>query len=160
LDAPVTEILFYHLERQPLEKVLPQLLERSRTRGWRVVVQADSEERIEALSALLWSYADDSFLPHGTVRDGLAAMQPIWLTPGDDNPNGATVRFFVGGAMPAGYDGLDRAVLMIDGGDAETVERARSVWKDAAAQGHEISYWRQDEDGRWQDRAGKAGAVG
>ncbi len=156
----MTQILFYHLDRQPLEKVLPQLLERSRTRGWRVVVQADSEERVEALSALLWSYADDSFLPHGTARDGLAAMQPIWLTPGDDNPNAATVRFFVGGAMPTRYDGLDRAVLMIDGGDAETIDRARIVWKDAASQGHEISYWRQDEDGRWQDRAGKTATVG
>jgi len=149
----MTEVLFYHLERQPLDKVLPQLLERSRARGWRVVVQADSDERVEALSSLLWTYADDSFLAHGTPRDGMAASQPIWLTASDDNPNAATVRFFVGGAAPLRYDGLMRAVLLIDGGDAEAVERARAVWRDASAQGHEVSYWQQDDGGRWQNRA-------
>lgn len=38
----MTEILFYHLQQQPLEKVLPTLLEKSLERGWRVVVQASS----------------------------------------------------------------------------------------------------------------------
>src|SRR5206468_990031 len=149
----MTEVLFYHLERQPLDKVLPQLLERSRERGWRVVVQADSEERVEALSSLLWTYTDDSFLAHGTLRDGMEEMQPVWLTPSSDNPNGATVRFFVGGVAPAGYDGLTRAVLLIDGGDSEAVARAREIWKDAKAQGHAVSYWQQDDEGRWQNRA-------
>ena len=50
----MTEILFYHLHRQPLERVLPPLLEKSLERGWRAVVQASSEERIEALDAHLW----------------------------------------------------------------------------------------------------------
>ena len=57
----MTEILFYHLQRQPLERVLPTLLEKSLERGWRVVVQAASEERIEALDAHLWTFRDDSF---------------------------------------------------------------------------------------------------
>ena len=149
----MTEILFYHLERRPLDKVLPQLLERSRGRGWRVVVQADSEDRVEALSSLLWTYTDDSFLAHGTLRDGMAEMQPVWLTSSDDNPNQATVRFFIGGATPASYDGLTRAVLFIDGGDSEAVDRARSIWKEAKALGHAVSYWQQDDDGRWQNRA-------
>ena len=47
--APATtEALFYHLERHPLEVVLPQLLLRTLERGWRAVVQAGSEERLEA----------------------------------------------------------------------------------------------------------------
>jgi DNA polymerase-3 subunit chi len=153
----MTEVLFYHLERQPLDKVLPQLLMRSRERGWRVVVQAESEERVEALSTLLWTFTDDSFLAHGTVRDGSAELQPIWLTASDENPNGSAVRFFVGGTVPTAYDGLTRAVLMIDGADAEAVEKMRAVWKQAVANGHQVSYWQQDDDGRWQNRAGGGG---
>jgi len=149
----MAEVLFYHLERQPLDKVLPHLLVRSRQRGWRVVVQGDSEERVEALSSQLWTFTDDSFIAHGTSRDGRAELQPIWLTASSDNPNAATVRFFVGGVMPAGYDGLTRLVLMIDGGDSEAVARARAVWKEASALGHRVSYWQQDEQGRWQNRA-------
>ncbi len=76
----MTEMLFYHLQRQPLERVLPSLLERSLERGWRVVVQAASDERVEALDAHLWTYRDDSFLPHGTAREAEAAAQPVLLT--------------------------------------------------------------------------------
>jgi DNA polymerase-3 subunit chi len=152
----MAEVLFYHLERQPLDKVLPQLLERSLKRGWRVVVQADSEERVEALSSLLWTYTDDSFLAHGTSRDGKPEMQPVWLTSSSENPNAATVRFFVGGTSPSGYEGLSRAVLLIEGGDTEAVQRAREIWREASFLGHAVSYWQQDDHGRWQNRAGAA----
>ena len=36
----MTEVLFYHLEHQPLERVLPSLVEKTLERGWRAVVQA------------------------------------------------------------------------------------------------------------------------
>ena len=77
----MTEILFYHLQGQKLENVLPALLEKSLERGWRVVVQGSIEERIEALDAHLWTYRDDGFLPHGTWRESEAAQQPVLLTP-------------------------------------------------------------------------------
>ena len=83
----MTEILFYHLQGQKLEGVLPPLLEKSLERGWRVVVQGASEERIEALDAHLWTYRDDGFLPHGTWREPDAAVQPVLLTVNDGNPN-------------------------------------------------------------------------
>lgn len=153
LDAPVTDILFYHLERQPLERVLPQLVQRTLERGWRAVIETDSDDRVEALSAMLWTYADEAFLPNGTARDGHAEDQPVWITAADDNPNGACVRFFVGGAEPSAYDGLERVVLLFDGADADAVERARRIWKEAKGLGHEVSYWQQDERGRWQNRA-------
>ena len=94
----MTEVLLYHLERQPHERVLPTLLERTLERGWRAVVQCGSEERLEAIDGSLWTYRDDSFLPHGTARDGPPARQPIFLTSGEDNPNGAQVHFLIEGA--------------------------------------------------------------
>ena len=100
-----TEVYFYHLEGRTLEQVLPTLLERSLERGWRAVVQASSPERVEALNTLLWTFREDSFLPHGTSSDGTAAMQPIFLTVEADNPNDAAVRFLVDGAT------LDRLTL-------------------------------------------------
>lgn len=149
----MTQVYFYHLERQPLDDVLPQLLEKSLERGWRVVVQAGSPERAEALASLLWTFSDESFLPHGTRADGFADLQPIWLTAEDENPNAANVRFYVDGAAAGDIDGLTRAVVMFDGHDGEAVERARADWKRFRAAGHEVSYWQQDESGRWQNRA-------
>ena len=149
----MTPVFFYHLERQPLEAVLPRMLLTSLERGWRVVVHAASEERVEALAALLWTFEEDSFLPHGTKADGFAELQPIWLTAGDDNPNAANVRFFVDGAPPGDVGGLTRAVILFDGNDSEALEQARAGWKRLRGEGHEVSYWQQDESGRWQNRA-------
>jgi len=150
----MTEVLFYHLLRQPIERVLPTLLERSLERGWRVVVQASSEERIDALDTHLWTHADDSFLPHGTWRDSEAREQPILLTIDDSNPNGATVRFLIEGApVPADAADYARIVLLFDGEDPDAVEAARVHWSDAKRQGFEVTYWQPDEAGRWQRKA-------
>ena len=150
----MTEILFYHLQRQPLERVLPTLLERSLERGWRVVVQASSDERVEALDAHLWTYRDDVFLPHGTARDAAAAEQPVLITAGDENPNGAQVRFLIDGAgVPADAAAYERIVLLFDGEDEDAVAAARARWAEVKAQGFEATYWQPDEHGRWVKKA-------
>jgi DNA polymerase III subunit chi len=150
----MTEVLFYHLQRQPVEQVLPTLLERSIERGWRVVVQAATDERIEALDAHLWTYRDDGFLPHGTARDSEAAAQPILLTTADHNPNGANVRFLIeGAAMPADASTYARIVLLFDGEDDDAVAAARVRWNEAKAQGFDVTYWQSDDQGRWVKKA-------
>jgi DNA polymerase-3 subunit chi len=146
----VTEVLFYHLERQPLERVLPALLERCVERGWRTVVQTGSEERRDALDAHLWSYADDAFLPHGTAQDGPGDDQPVFLTAGPENPNGATVRFLVDRALPPDLAPYERAVYLFDGADEEAREDARARWREAKAAGRTVTYWRQGASGRWE----------
>lgn len=147
------EVLFYHLERQPLERVLPSMLEKVIERKWRAVVQAGSAERLEALDLALWTYTDDSFLAHGTAKDGHVHAQPVYLTEGDENPNGAGVRFLVEGAVPAAYDGYARIVFLFDGHDAAAVDGARQQWRAAKTAGCAVTYWQQTEAGRWEKRA-------
>jgi DNA polymerase III subunit chi len=150
----MTEMLFYHLHRQPLDKVLPALLEKSLARGWRVVVQATSPERVEALDAQLWTYSDDGFLPHGTAGDAQAREQPILITADDGNSNGASVRFLIDGAeVPSDAGSYHRIVLIFDGEDADAVAAARVRWSEAKASGFEVTYWQPDSDGRWQRKA-------
>jgi DNA polymerase-3 subunit chi len=150
----MTEVLFYHLQRQPLERVLPQLLERSLERGWRVVVQVASDERVEALDAHLWTYREDSFLPHGTTREAETAAQPILLTTSDHNPNGAKVRFLIDGVpIPSDAGDYDRIVLLFDGEDEDAVAAARARWGEAKAQGFDVTYWQPDAQGRWVKQA-------
>ncbi|HZC57660.1 MAG TPA: DNA polymerase III subunit chi [Xanthobacteraceae bacterium] len=150
----MTEILFYQLKGQTPEQVLPALLQKSLERAWRVVVQASSDERVEALDAHLWTWRDDSFLPHGTSRDAEASAQPIVLTSGEENPNGATVRFLVDGAnMADDTAAYERVVMLFDGDDPDAVETARARWTKAKAAGAEVTYWRVDDNGRWQRQA-------
>jgi DNA polymerase-3 subunit chi len=149
----MTEILFYHLQRHPLERVLPALVEKSLERGWRVVVQSTSEERADALDAHLWTYRDDSFLPHATWRVGDAPEQPIVLIAEEGNPNRANVRFLVdNAALPIDSESYQRLVLVFNGDDGEALAAARSAWTDCKARGFEVTYWQADERGRWQRR--------
>jgi DNA polymerase-3 subunit chi len=148
----MTEVLFYQLDRRPLEAVLPELVEKCLERSWKVVIQAGTEERVEALDAHLWTYRDDAFLPHGTRKDGNAALQPVWLTAGNDNPNGARVRFLVDGAEPETFEGFDRLVFLFDGKEPAALDRARAAWKTARAEGHAATYWQQAANGRWEQK--------
>ena len=150
----MTEILFYHLQRQPLEKVLPSLVERSLERSWRVAIQAASEERLQALDDGLWTYSDDSFLPHGTDREADPAGLAVVLTLAETNPNAASIRFLVEGSpLPADAESYARICVLFDGTDQEALLLARSQWKLAKEAGHTLAYWQQDDDGRWQKKA-------
>jgi len=148
-----TEVFFYHLERHPLERVLPNLLERTLERGWKAVVQVGSPERLAALDTHLWIYRDDSFLPHGTAKDGAAAAQPVLLTTSEDNPGEAAIRFLVDGATIGSFAGYVRVVVIFDGADRAAVEMARSQWKAARTEGCAVTYWQQTDAGRWEKRA-------
>jgi DNA polymerase-3 subunit chi len=151
----MTEIWFYHLQRQPLEKVLPSLIEKSLERGWRVAVQARSEERLDALDSWLWTFSDESFLAHGRARDGDSALQPVYLTAGLENPNGAAFRLFIEGAqMAPALAEADvayvRAVALFDGNNAEELALARAQWQELKDLGFALTYWQQSANGRWE----------
>jgi DNA polymerase III subunit chi len=149
----MTEVLFYHLQGVTVEKVLPSLLEKSLQRGWRVVVQSTSEERADALDTHLWTYREDSFLPHATWRVKDAAQQPIVLVADEGNPNGAKVRFLIdNAALPADVASYDRMVLVFNGDDDEAIALARAAWTASKANGFEVTYRQMDSAGRWQSR--------
>ena len=148
----MAEVLFYHLTESTLDEALPPLLEKSVERGWRVVVQSSGEERRDALDAHLWTWRDDSFLGHGLAGDDTDPHQPVLITTGTDNPNGANVRFFVDRAVPKTGEGYQRLVYMFSGHDPDAVAEAREAWK-ALRDGNEVTYWQQDAGGRWAKKA-------
>jgi DNA polymerase III subunit chi len=148
----MAEIGFYHLLATPLDRALPRLLERARAQGHRIVVRAASPERVEHLNALLWTYDEAGFLPHGSARDGNPAGQPIWLSDRDENPNGASMLILVDGAEAEDLASFARCADLFDGNDAAAVEAARERWRRAAAAGHSLTYWQQTEAG-WEKKA-------
>jgi DNA polymerase-3 subunit chi len=149
----MTEIRFYHLQRTALEAALPPMLEKTLERGQRAVVIAGSAERVEHLTGHLWTYSERSFLPHGSARDGHADRQPVWLTTEDENPNGAQVLFLTDGAASRQVDRFQLCVELFDGNDGAAVQAARSRWQAYKAAGHQLTYWQQTPQGRWEQKA-------
>jgi len=148
----VTAIAFYHLQRLPLETALPRLLEKTLQAGKRAVVIAGSPERVEALNAMLWTYDGPSWLPHGSRKDGHAEEQPVWLTDGADNPNGAAFLFLTD-ACDGPVADYERCFDLFDGNDPAAVEAARNRWRACKEAGHELTYWQQTDRGGWERKA-------
>jgi len=147
----VTAIAFYHLQRSTLEAALPKLLEKVLKNGMRALVVAGSDERVEALNATLWTFDSQSFLPHGSTKDGAPEGQPILLTADlDSNPNSAEVLVQVDGASLNNFSSLYRVLDVFDGNDGAALAAARERWKSLKFQGHDLTYWQQSEFGGWQ----------
>lgn len=157
-----TEYLFYHTEQKPVAQVLPQLLEKTLERGWRALVRASSAEFLDAIDSALWTYREDSFLPHGTGRDGFAEYQPIFLALGLDedagaaadisagaNPNGAEVLFLLETASGTDGTAFKRVVRLFDDANEAAKAKARAEWKALKERGFSGTYWRQDLTGKW-----------
>lgn len=147
-----SEVRFYHLLHKRLDQALPELLEKCYERGWRAVVVAGSEERVEDLARLLWVYRERSFLPHGTARDGSPADQPIWIADREENPNGATVLFLTDGAAADRLTDYALVCDLFDGNDPEAVAAARQRWTAARAAGVALTYWQQTPSGGWEKK--------
>jgi DNA polymerase-3 subunit chi len=150
-DAPC-EVWFYHLERTGLDQALPELLEKTLQRGWKAVVRTPQPARIEHLDGWLWTYREDSFLPHAPADEPNAARQPVLLTTGQDNANAADALFLVDGAEPGELSGYARCVVLFDGADDAQLALARRQWAEVKGRGLPVSYWKQQGRG-WEKQA-------
>ena len=148
-----SEVWFYHLTHWPLERALPPLLEKTLERGWRALVRVSSAERMALLDQHLWTWREESFLPHGSVSEEGADSQPILLTLDQDNPNKADVQFVVDGATPQDMIGFERTILIFDGRNEDAVAEARSEWRKAKEIDLAVSYWQQNDAGGFEKKA-------
>jgi DNA polymerase III subunit chi len=149
----MSEVWFFHLDKQLLDHVLPRIVASSLARGWRMVIETAVPEHVAKLSEMLWSSEDVAFLPHGFDGEPSPDQQPVWLTASSENPNNAQVRVLLDGAKLTDISMLNRAVLMFDGNNEQAIEQARAEWKTQKASGHDISYWKQDDTGKWVNQA-------
>ena len=148
----MTEISFYHLLHTPLERALPKLIEKVLNSGANAVIRIGSAERAELLSGALWTYDQNSFLPHGTVRDGNASQQPVWITVDDENPNGSDILILTDGAAASDIDAWRRCLEIFDGQNEAMVTEARRRWREYKTADHDLTYWQQNERGGWDKR--------
>ena len=147
------DVLFYHLEHIHLEKVLPTLLEKSLERGWRACVKSGNIDRLDAVDKMLWTYSREGFLPHGTGLDGHGALQPVYLTVLDENPNESQVLFVIDGAELSDDLDYERVVYLFDGRDDQMLQKARADWKRISSKDHDVTYWQQSDEGKWVKKA-------
>ena len=149
----MSEVSFYHLTSQPIEVALPKLLERALEAGLRVVIRTPDRGVTQSLDQVLWTYDPASFLAHGTDRSGPGEHQPVYLTSGNEVPNGAEALIVINDAELGEVEAFARYMLMFDGRLEEVRDLTRTRWRELSAKGHQITYWKQSEKGRWESGA-------
>lgn len=141
---------FYHLTVQPLDRVLPRVVEKCVAGGERVLIVAEDEAQRRHLDKLLWSYAPESFLPHGVLGAGDEEAQPVLIAADVNAANRARHVALVDGRWRDDALDFDRAFHFFD---EERIREARLCWKALGERdGVERHYWCQNEAGRWEDR--------
>ncbi len=145
------QVDFYHLTRAPIDRVLPAITRKVLADGGRLVIVTEDAEARAKLDQLLWSYAPESFLPHAQAGGERDADQPVLIAAAPDAANGARNVALVDGIWREEALGFDRAFHFFD---EDRIIEARAAWKTLAERdGVERRYWKQDEDGRWQQVA-------
>lgn len=152
MAAGQTDYWFYHLEASTLEGVLPGLLEKTLEKGWRALVKLP-QEKLAEMDAFLWTFRDDAFLPHGRDDEPMETLQPILLSATKDSAEGFDAVFLIDGAELSDMAGVSRAMVMINGRSQEDITRERGRWKALKDAGESLSYYQQDERGRWAKKA-------
>lgn len=150
----MSEAWFYHLTQSPLEVTLPVLIERALKADWRVEVRGTRPDYLAWLDERLWLGPNESFLPHGLAGGPHDALQPVLLTQGPGNANGAACLMAVDGAelSPDEVRAYKRACILFDGNDEAAVVAARGQWRALTGAGLPAQYW-AEEDGRWKMRS-------
>ena len=151
----MTRVDFYHLQKSTLDQVLPKLCEKAYLAQNRIKIMLSTEERVEFINSLLWTYNEESFLPHGSKKDGFVKDQPIFISADNENENQADLLILADGATLEVQDlSLYQRVLNIfDGNDAAALSKAREYWKDIKETGAELHYWQQNDQGQFEQKS-------
>lgn len=142
-------VSLYEVTKSPIERILPKLLEKVQQSGSRALVLGENEEKIKEFSNILWTYAQHSFLAHGTKEDGRAEHQPIWLTNESKNLNNASILVLTDGRIDVNVGAYERCLDIFDGSHNEALVKAKERQDRYKQEGHDVAYWRQDSTGQW-----------
>lgn len=147
------EVFFYHIQTRTVEALLPPLLEKTLAKGWRALIVCEMPERQEMIDNHLWTYRDESFLPHGRRQDPMPEAQPILIAETAANDNSAHCLFLLDGAEVSDPSGYERVVYLFDGRTEERLTQARAYWKTLKEADQNVTYWMESESGGWEKKA-------
>lgn len=145
----MADIRFYHMEQATLDQALPAITMKAFQSGKRVMIRVPDKAGATRLNDLLWSFHPNVFLPHGADGDKHADKQPVWITSAETNDNNAEILILTHGCTADNVADFDMVCEMLDGRVESQIKDARARWKIYKADEHELTYWQQDDGGKW-----------
>lgn len=88
-------INFYKIQENNFLKTICQLIEKGYEGNYKIVVKANNHIEENEINRNLWTYSQKTFIPHGSSKDPLPEVHPIYITCNDENPNNANLKIFI-----------------------------------------------------------------
>lgn len=148
----MADIRFYHMEHATLDTALPAITTKAWQSGKNVMICTPSKTECKRLNDLLWTFYPSAFIPHGGDGDKHADKNPVWVTAGNDNVNNAKILILTYGCTHDSVGDFDMVCEMLDGRVESQIASARARWKTYKDAGHDLTYWQQDDNGRWNKK--------
>jgi DNA polymerase III subunit chi len=113
----MTRVDFYSLEpdsRGDRFILACRLVERIRAQDLRVLILCPDREEARHLDRLLWTFRQESFLPHGLVGSVEAELTPILISLDGSPEREHQVLLNLARALPAGLERVERLCDLVD----------------------------------------------
>ncbi len=145
-----TSVWFYHLLHTKLISALPTLLEKTLASNVNAKILMSDEEQLKDLDNKLWTYKNDSWLPHGMDNERIAKEYPILLSLNDDeNINNAKFLFLLMGQDSKKIHDFQRVFVIFDSNDQLQLSQARKQWLEYKKLGVDMQYYQQTPNNSW-----------
>ncbi|HCU06043.1 MAG TPA: hypothetical protein DIC42_00435 [Holosporales bacterium] len=140
-------ISFYELINTSVESTLPKLVQKIYDAKLNCHILCDSQERLDALNATLWTFASLAFLPHGTEKDPKEthAENPIWLSLTLNKVNNPKVLISLKPELVTDSS-FEKLIYFYDQNEKNIASQFNALKKQAP----KAISWQQKLDGSWQ----------
>jgi DNA polymerase III subunit chi len=138
-DYPI-RVDFYLVNNQEPQAswlVACRLLEKAYQRGHRVFVYCDSQTDAEQLDELLWTYKDESFIPHNLQGEGPEPPPPVQIGYGAEPRGFDDILLNMSTTIPPYFTRFGRVMEIVKGDDAGK-NTSREHYREYRAKGCEL----------------------
>lgn len=146
----MSKITFYQVMNGEIIKASCIILEKCYKNNLKTFVQLSDEDTKKDLNKTLWTFAQKSFIPHGSDDDPEGSKQPIYMSCSDECVIDASCLMLIG-ARRIDIKDYERVLVMIDGTSETDVESAQSMHDSLKNLGHKTEYYKQNRSGGWEN---------
>ena len=136
----MTRVDFYVCESRGRDRlgVTCQLVQKAYEAGQRVHVHAADAAEAEHLDDLLWTFRQQSFVPHARAGTAEAAHSPVVIDHGDEPREPYDLLFNLAAGVPPFFSRFERVIEVVDGAP-ERVAAGRERYRFYRDRGYPLS---------------------
>ncbi len=150
VSGKLEKAFFYNSSHRDVVRDITWLTENIFKKRNRIVIFCTDQETAEVVDDFIWSYGDDSFIPHSIKKYRETSLDPILVTTDLDGGYEHNVLVALNGVLIKENDWqrFTKIYYFFDNQDIEEKENARSMWKSFSSLEVNCKYW-INEKNKW-----------